>query len=82
MISPTCSTLKKDTNELIYKTKSDRHRVTDLGLARGRGSWGGTEWEFGVSRCKLIHDFEQTLGDGEDRGVWHAAIHGIVKSWV
>ena len=28
MISPICSTLKKDTNELIYKTKSDRRRQT------------------------------------------------------
>ena len=26
------------------------------------------------------HEFEQTLGNREDGGVWHAAVHGITKS--
>ena len=28
-------------------------------------------------------EFEQTLGDGEgqDRGVWRAAVHGVAKGW-
>ena len=26
------------------------------------------------------HEFEQTLGDGEDREVWHATVHGVAKS--
>ena len=26
------------------------------------------------------HDFEQTLGDNEDREAWHAAVHSIAKS--
>ena len=27
------------------------------------------------------HEFEQALGDGEDRKAWRAAVHGIAKSW-
>ena len=27
------------------------------------------------------HEFEQALGDGEDREAWHAAVHGVKKSW-
>ena len=30
------------------------------------------------------HEFEQTLGAGDDihdREVWHAAVHGAAKSW-
>ena len=26
------------------------------------------------------HEFVQTLGDSEDRGAWHAAVHGVAKS--
>ena len=25
-------------------------------------------------------EFEQTPGDGEDREIWHAAVHGVAKS--
>ena len=29
------------------------------------------------------HKFEQTLGDseGERHALWHAAVHGVTKSW-
>ena len=27
------------------------------------------------------HEFEQAYGDGEDREAWHAAVHGVTKSW-
>ena len=27
------------------------------------------------------HEFEQTLGDSEDRGAWRSVVHGIAKSW-
>ena len=27
------------------------------------------------------HEFEQALGVGMDRGAWHAAAHGVAKSW-
>ena len=42
--------LKYDTNELIYKTETDSQtQRTDLWLPRG-----GMDWEFGISRCKLL----------------------------
>ena len=48
--------LKYDTNELIYETETDSQtQKTDLWLPRGRGGGGGMEWEFGVSRCKLVY---------------------------
>ena len=27
------------------------------------------------------HEFEYTLGVGEDREAWRAAVHGVAKSW-
>ena len=27
------------------------------------------------------HEFEQTLGDSEDKEAWHATAHGVAKSW-
>ena len=27
------------------------------------------------------HEFEQTLGDNEGQGAWHATLHGVTKSW-
>ena len=27
------------------------------------------------------HEFEQTPGDGEGQGSWHATVHGVAKSW-
>ena len=35
------------------KTDSQTHR-TDLRMPKGRGR-RGPDWEFGVSRCKLLH---------------------------
>ena len=26
------------------------------------------------------HEFDQALGDGEDREAWHAAVHGVEES--
>ena len=28
------------------------------------------------------HEFEYTLGVGDDREAWHAAVHEITKSWM
>ena len=48
------SKIKYDTNELIYKMG-----LTDtenrLWLARRWRGGGRINWEFGVSRCKLLH---------------------------
>ena len=27
------------------------------------------------------HEFEQALGAGDGQEVWHAAVHGVAKSW-
>ena len=27
------------------------------------------------------HEFEQTLGHVEGHEAWHAAVHGVAKSW-
>ena len=34
---------------LTYETE------TDLWLPRGRGVGGGMDWEFGISKCKLLY---------------------------
>ena len=48
--------LKYDTNELIYKTETDSQtQRTDLWLPRRRGDGGRMDWEFGISRCKLLY---------------------------
>ena len=43
--------LKYDTNELIHKQKQI-HREQTCGC-QGGGGWA--DWEFGVSRCKLLY---------------------------
>ena len=47
--------LKYGTNEPIYKT----NRLTDienrLVVTNGEEGWGGIDWEFGISRCKLLY---------------------------
>ena len=48
--------LKYDTSELIYETLTDSQiERTDLWLPRRRGGGGGKDWEFGISRCKLLY---------------------------
>ena len=43
--------LKYDTNELVYKTKTDSDIENRLVVAKGEGDGGGLDWEFGISRC-------------------------------
>ena len=44
--------LKYGTNELIYEKKQiHRHREQTCGYRRGRGM----DWEFVISRCKLLY---------------------------
>ena len=55
MMSPHVASKKNDTNEVIYKTETDSQtQRTDLWLTRGRDR-GGMDWEFGVSRYKLLY---------------------------
>ena len=35
---------------------------------------GGHHWLSG-------HEFEHTLGDGEDSEGWYAAVHRVAKNW-
>ena len=53
-ISYTCN-FKYNTCEHIYET----NRLTDiedrLAAAKEEGVEGGTDWEFGISRCKLVY---------------------------
>ena len=45
--------LKYDTDELIYETDSDIENK--LMVTKGEGDGGGINWEFGISRCKLLY---------------------------
>ena len=47
--------LKYDTSEHIYERKTDSQTVrTDLLLPKGGGE-GRKDWDFGLSRCKLLY---------------------------
>ena len=49
--------LKCDTNELIYEIEIDSQTENGeplCGYQRGGGG-GGVDWEFGISRCKLLY---------------------------
>ena len=50
---------KYDINEPIYKTRDSQtcELLSESRLEVAKGEWGGRgmDWEFGVSRCKLLH---------------------------
>ena len=48
-------TLKYDTDELIYETETDADIEEGRVVANGEGSWGKGDWEFGISKCKLLY---------------------------
>ena len=47
---------KYDTNEPIYKTETDSQTENRFVFAKQRGSGGGVDYEFGISRCKLLYE--------------------------
>ena len=48
--------LKYDTSELIYETETDSQTYrADLWLPRESVGGGGMDWEFEISRCKLLY---------------------------
>ena len=52
--------LKYDTNELIYETEThSQTHGTDLWLPRESVGGGGMDWEFEISRCKLLYIFQE-----------------------
>ena len=53
-----CRNLKYDTNELFYETETESQpQRTDLWLPSRMESSGGIDWEFGISRCKLLYQY-------------------------
>ena len=47
--------LKYDTNEHIYKIETDSQIIENrLAVAKWEGVWGGKDWEFEISRCRLV----------------------------
>ena len=50
MQNPKCGT-----NEPIYKTEADSDIENRLMVAKGEVGGSGMDWEFEVSRCKLLH---------------------------
>ena len=48
--------LKYDTNELIYRIETDsKTQRTNLWLLSGGGTGRRMDWEFGISRWKLLY---------------------------
>ena len=59
----------------------------------GKDPDAGKDWrqeEKGTTEDEMVgwhhwcngHEFEQAPGEGEGQGAWHAAVHGIIKSWI
>ena len=44
-----------------------------------RRDWQGMRWLDGITNSRT--KFEQILGGSEGQGTWHAAVHGVTKSW-
>ena len=46
-------------HDSIYRNYTElinsERQNTDLWLPRGRGGWGGMDWEFWIIRCKLLY---------------------------
>ena len=47
--------LKCAPNELIHKTETDSPKEQTCGCQGGRRGGSRMDWEFGVSRCELLH---------------------------
>ena len=48
--------LKYNTDELTYEAETDSQiQRIDCGCQGGGGGRGGKDWEFGISRCKLLY---------------------------
>ena len=45
--------LKYDTNELINEIETDSW--SRLAIPKGEGRKGGVDWEFGISKFKILH---------------------------
>ena len=62
--------------------KSQLRKDPDAGQGWRQEEKGITEGEMvGWHHWLNGREFEQALGDGEDRVAWRAAVHGVTKSW-
>ena len=44
-----------------------------------RREWQRMRWLDGITNSRT--KFKQILGGSEGQGAWHAAVHGVTKSW-
>ena len=47
--------LKYDTDEPTYETVTDSQAQRTVKAVKGVRGWGGKDWEFAISRCKLVY---------------------------
>ena len=67
---------------LVWRADSSEKTLM-LRKIEGRRRRGMTEDETaGWHHWLSGYEFEQTSGDSEGQGAWHAAVHGVVKSWI
>ena len=55
------------------KEKKTHRQRTDLWLPRERGGEEGKDWEFGITRGKLIQSMDKQQGST----VWHRELYSI-----
>ena len=74
-----CWGWSSDTNHLMWRADS-LEKTLRLGKTESRKR---REWEdemVGWHQRLNGHEFEQVPGDGEGRGAWHTAVHGVTNS--
>ena len=52
-----------------------------LGKTEGRRRRAAKDEMVGWHHPLNGHEFEQASGDDEGQKTWHAAVHGVTKSW-
>ena len=52
-----------------------------LGKIEGKGKGGSRKQDDWMAQQLNGNEFEQALEMVKDREVWHAAVHGVAKSW-
>ena len=66
---------------LIRRTNS-LEKTLMLGKFEGRKSRGNREWDDWIAsptQCTSLSKLQEILNDRE---AWHAAVHGVAKSWI